>query len=227
MSSANCDKTQKAPENFDWRSKNAVTPPKDQEQCGACWAFAITGSVESALILAGKGNSDNSDLSEQQLIDCVRDDGCSGGQSQDTLEWIKANGQTAECDWQYRADDNDCPGPLPVVAEISDYCVKRARFSFFGGGNLKEDTIIQSLINYGPLYIALNGDGIQHYRGGVYDSNSCSKHINHAVLLIGYTPEAWILKNSWGASWGEHGFFRMKRGKNLCGIQTEIAYPLI
>lgn len=86
-----------------------------------------------------------------------------------------------------------------------------------------------ALVFFGPLYITLNADtlGSRNYRSGVFNDPSCSTSINHAVTLVGYTPDAWIIKNSWGNGWGESGYFRLARGRNMCGINTEIAYPII
>ena len=92
---------------------------------------------------------------------------------------------------------------------------------------LTDENIQQALVNYGPLYITVNANPLsRNYRSGVLDDPNCSTQINHAVLLVGYTDDAWIIKNSWGPNWGENGYFRLARGKNMCGVNTEIAYPV-
>nr|XP_027200595.1 cysteine proteinase 15A-like [Dermatophagoides pteronyssinus] len=102
------------------------------------------------------------------------------------------------------------------------------KFFYQAFQNLNDDDIQNALVTFGPLYIGVNADRLsRNYRGGIVDDRSCPKQINHAVVLVGYTPAAWILKNTWGRSWGERGYFRLARGQNICGVNTEIAYPII
>lgn len=192
--------------------------------------FATIASIESAFLVKGRTTNRNLDLSEQQLVDCAQSNGCSGGFSFRALEYAQKRGVASEQTWHYRGGDNRCPSSLSTIARISDYCV-RSRYNYGGlkTENLSDLDIQQALVKFGPMYIVLNADPLstRNYRGGVFSDIFCRPNPNHAVTLVGYTPDAWIIKNSWGANWGERGYFRLARGRNMCGINTEIAYPLI
>lgn len=67
-----------------------------------------------------------------------------------------------------------------------------------------------------------------YFSTGIYDDPSCtSNHVNHAMLVVGYTKDSWILKNWWGKHWGENGYMKLKRNKNRCGVANYAAYALI
>ncbi|KAH7643359.1 group 1 mite allergen-like protein [Dermatophagoides farinae] len=223
------------PDSFDWRDHQAVTPAKNQGQCGSCWTFATAGSIESAYLIKNRTTNQQFDLSEQQMVDCASGprSGCQGGTSYQAFNYVKDNGLTSEQYEPYRARDSFCfPYFDPVIAEIDNYCLRsRQRYTrSFQTEQLNDDDIQRALVAFGPLYTAINADPIstKNYRSGIFNDSSCPEQINHAVLLVGYTPDAWIIKNSWGKSWGEqHGYFRLARGFNRCGINTEIAYPLL
>lgn len=226
-----CIRSGSVPDSFDWRQHGVVTPVKNQGSCGSCWTFATTASVESAYLIKKKTSDKSFDLSEQQLVDCAKVNGCQGGYSYAAMDYIQKNGQTAEGTWPYRGSDNRCPGAKSASAQITNYCV-RSRLAYGGGmmtESLSDEDIKKALVFFGPLYITLNASPIsqRNYRGGVFSDPSCSTQINHAVTLVGYTPNAWIIKNSWGPYWGESGFFQLARGSNMCGVNTEIAYPVV
>lgn len=206
-----------------------VTSIKNQGQCGDCWAFASCAALESSLLIRQKTTDTNIDLSVQQVTDCAEPNGCQGGTSFVAYRYILSNGITSDKNWPFRGNDNRCPGQLQPVAHIRDYCI-RGRFRYYWNMPtefLTEETIKSSLFNFGPLYIVLNADSLSNYRGGIFVNPRCSKQPNHAVTLVGYTPNAWIIKNSWGSNWGEKGFFMLARGQNMCGINTEVAYPIV
>ncbi|KAJ6223737.1 hypothetical protein RDWZM_002282 [Blomia tropicalis] len=219
---------QSVPDNFDWRERNAVTSVKDQQDCGSCWAFATVAAIESALIIGNKASVDSIDGSEQNLVNCVSN-GCDGGTSYNAFNYVKKNSVGKESNIPYKAKEESCSNPDDTLPIINDYCIrsKRRYTSSMQSESLSDKDMQQTLVKFGPLYIGVDADPLSYrnYRSGIVDDRLCSERINHAVLLVGYTPDAWIIKNSWGKNWGEEGYFRVARGKNMCGVNTEMAWP--
>ncbi|XP_049877712.1 procathepsin L-like isoform X3 [Pectinophora gossypiella] len=210
--------TMDLPDNFDWRDKNAVTNVKNQGQCGSCWAFSTTGTIEGAYAIKHKKLVA---LSEQQLLICdTHDKGCDGGLMTQALKYLtEVGGIQSEDSYPYTADDDeDCEfEPELVVVNITGqkpYDLK------------DEKALREILVSEGPVAIAVDADSFQLYRKGIIEA--CTfKDVNHGVLLVGYGIENnipyWIIKNSWGEKWGEDGFVRVKQGNNPCGILNDYA----
>lgn len=207
----------------DWRTKNAVTPIKNQGQCGSCWAFSTTGSTEGAnAIKSGKLVS----LSEQQLVDCSKDEGnmgCNGGLMDQGFEYIIKNGGIgSEAAYPYTAHDGTCK-KTPSVATVSSYkdCPKG------------DEKSLVDMINNGPVSIAIEADhsGFQFYTSGVFDSMLCGKQLDHGVLIVGYDTDSksgkpyYIVKNSWGETWGNKGYIWLVRDKDMCGLADAASQP--
>ncbi|XP_043708664.1 cysteine protease RD19A-like [Telopea speciosissima] len=226
--------TNDLPTDFDWRDSGAVTPVKNQGSCGSCWSFSTTGALEGANFLAtGKLVS----LSEQQLVECDHecdpeepgscDSGCSGGLMTSAFEYtLKAGGLMREEEYPYTGTDRGtCKFDKTKIA------AKVANFSVV---SLDEDQIAANLVKNGPLAVGINAVFMQTYIGGVSCPYICSKRLDHGVLLVGYGAEGyapirlknkpyWIIKNSWGESWGEKGYYKICRGHNICGVDSLVS----
>jgi len=208
---------------FSWVAKGAVTGVKDQGQCGSCWAFSTTGSMEGAIQIAhGQLNS----LSEQQLVDCsgsYGNAGCNGGLMDLAFQYAEANGLCTEGAYPYTAKDGTCK---------SSSCSASAFSQLSGYADVSGETGLANDISIGPISVAIEADqyGFQSYSSGVF-SGACGKSLDHGVLLVGYGTDTgtgqnyWLVKNSWGTSWGEQGYIRMIRDIDECGIGDMPSYP--
>ncbi|XP_076259754.1 procathepsin L-like [Rhynchophorus ferrugineus] len=210
-----------APAHVDWRG-SAVTPIKNQGDCGSCWAFSLTGSTEGAYALK-TGNIVL--LSEQQLVDCTMDInyGCGGGYLEDNFPYISEKGLQSENSYPYEGVDGKCRyDESNVVTRVDDYVVIA-----------NDETALQNAVGtVGPVSVSINADFIQFYESGIFHLSLCYIFgLNHGVLAVGYGSENgtdyWVVKNSWGADWGENGYIRFKRGVNECGIAYDNVYPII
>ena len=219
-----------APEAFDWRNQGAVSDIKDQGSCGSCWAFATVANLEG-LYAEKKGVIKT--FSEQMLVDCdTSDSGCNGGLMEYSFAWLKKNGGfMLDSDYPYKGVKSTCKSDKSKYVDMKVTGYKKLGSSYSTWSPVDEDEIKEFLYTTGPLAIALNADPLQTYSSGVLDltSTKCpSSGINHAVTLVGYGTDSstskayWLVKNSWGKSWGESGYFRIKRGSGTCGVNCYI-----
>jgi cathepsin L len=211
---------------FDWRTKGAVTPIKNQGQCGSCWAFSTTGSTEGChQISTGTLVS----LSEQNLVDCSTsqgNQGCNGGLMTDAMTYIIQNGGIdTEASYAYTAEDGTCH------YSASDSGATLKSYTNVQAGS---ESDLQAKVTMGPTSVAIDASqsSFQFYTSGVYYEPNCSsQNLDHGVLAVGWGEESnadyWIVKNSWGTGWGEEGYILMSRNRNNnCGIATMATLPV-
>ncbi|XP_024426188.1 cathepsin K [Desmodus rotundus] len=214
----------KVPDSIDYRKKGYVTPVKNQGQCGSCWAFSSVGALEGQL---KKKTGKLLNLSPQNLVDCVSEnDGCGGGYMTNAFHYVQKNqGIDSEDAYPYVGQDESCMyNPTGKAAKCRGY-------KEIPEGN--EKALKRAVARVGPISVAIDASltSFQFYSKGVYyDKNCNSDNLNHAVLAVGYgiqkRKKHWIIKNSWGESWGNKGYILMARNKNnACGIANLASFP--
>lgn len=198
----------------DWRNNggNFVSPVKDQGNCGSCWAFAAVGSLESLIAIAGNTPGSFLDLSEQILVSCCSGNlGCSGGYMSVTASFMKNYGTYLETCFPYTAANtscsNACSGWQSLAYQTGNYWLLTQ----------SADALKAAVATYGPVQVTMDVYGdFYNYASGVYEYATGTYQGGHAILCVGYADTSgqygggyFICKNSWGADWGESGFFRI------------------
>jgi C1A family cysteine protease len=199
----------------DWRPKGVVTPVKNQGVCRSDWAFSATGALEGRVAIK---TGTLYDFSEQELVDCSTkfgNRGCNGGHPADAFRYMMDAGLTAQSSYRYTARDGTCKKASPITGSRISRIVEIPH---------GDEEALASRVRQQPVSAEMNADALPHYSGGVFHG-PCGTQLNHAVLIVGYSDEYWIIKNSWGTSWGEQGYFRLARGKNVCGIANSATAP--
>ncbi|XP_017106640.2 cathepsin L1 [Drosophila bipectinata] len=217
------------PKTVDWRDKGAVTGVKDQGHCGSCWAFSSTGAVEGQHY---RKSGTLVSLSEQNLVDCSTkygNNGCNGGLMDNAFRYIKDNGGIdTEKSYPYEAIDDSCHFSKDSIGATD------RGFVDIPQGNEKK--LAEAVATIGPVSVAIDAshESFQFYSEGVYVEPACdAENLDHGVLVVGFgTDESgqdyWLVKNSWGTTWGDKGFIKMLRNKdNQCGIASASSYPLV
>jgi len=226
-----------APQSIDWSDKGATSAIKDQDQCGSCWAFSVTETVESAIFMS-TGRLPSA-LSTEELVDCdTGDDGCDGGDIPTAVRYLKRHGMATAKDYPDRSsasgDTERCKWNKKAAVSVSgfSYVVPPCEG---GTCTTDEDALAAGLAKYGPLAVCINSGDRQSgdwdkYKGGVL-KKTCTpeyKRVDHCVQLVGYNKGAptpyWKVRNSWGNDWGENGYIRLEMGKNQCCIGCEVAH---
>jgi len=223
----------------DWRTKGAITPVKDQGQCGSCWAFSATEQIESNWFLA-KGSLPV--LSPQQITSCDKTDlGCNGGDTPTAYAYVqKAGGIETEKAYPYTSGTSGATGTCKFAAgsvaatisgftyavnPCSDSCTKQDETTFAANVEAK-----------GPASICVNAEAWQLYDSGIISASACGgkayTDLDHCVQLVGLNLQNtnspyWIVRNSWGTSWGEQGYIYVAKGQNACGVADEATFVTI
>ncbi|KAG6931529.1 cathepsin O [Chelydra serpentina] len=209
------------PTKFDWRDKNVVTQVRNQQTCGGCWAFSIVGGIESAYAIKMKILEE---LSVQQVIDCSYNNyGCHGGSTVSALSWLNQTQVklVKDSEYTFKAQTGLCHyfQPSDVGVSIMGY----AAYDFSG----QEDEMMKKLVNCGPLAVTVDAVSWQDYLGGIIQYHCSSGKANHAVLITGFDRTGsipyWIVRNSWGHTWGIDGYVHIKIGSNVCGIADSVS----
>jgi len=220
---------QDLPDSVDWRDEGYVTEVKNQAQCGSCWSFSATGSMEGAVF---KKTKTLTSLSEQNIMDCswkFGNEGCNGGLMDSAFKYVMSSG----------GDDTEVY--YPYTARSSHTCNFNA--SEIGGSITNfvdvtqgdEVALQEAVATIGPISVAIDASSFkfQLYHSGVYDNWLCSsQNLDHGVLAVGYgvleDKKYWLVKNSWGKTWGMDGYILMSKDKkNQCGIATAASYPVV
>jgi len=202
--------------NVDWRMKGAVTGIKNQGQCGSCWSFSATGNMEGQWMLAGHSLVS---VSEEELVQCSHNgnQGCNGGWMDDAFSWVNTNGGIdSEEDYPYTSG-----GGITGNCINSKLANKVAHFTSYKDITQTEAAMAAQVCSSGPLSIAVDAITWSSYTGGIM-TDCTGTQLDHGVLIVGFddnnSPPYWIVKNSWGTSWGEAGYIRLGKGTDQCGL---------
>jgi cathepsin L len=217
------------PTSVDWRLQGVVTPVKDQGYCGSCWTFSATETLESHLALA---TGTLFTLSEQEFVSCVPNPdscggtgGCAGATMELAFDYAMANGLVTE--WttpytSYKGQDGACTltkASPARVGGITGYTVLPSN---------DYEALLEAVATVGPIAITVDASKWSSYSGGVFNGcNQASPELDHGVVLVGYGSDAgmdyWLVRNSWGPTWGENGYIRLARSSDessLCGVDV-------
>lgn len=219
------------PASVDWRNNGAVTSVKDQGQCGSCWTFSATGAIEGAWAIA---NSELIDLSEQELVDCASgplygSHGCNGGEMEGAFKYVIEKGQCSLASYPYTSGVSQTGGACQK-------CIAVALISSCSDVKPNDQLSLKAAVAQQPVAVAIEADTFyfQSYSSGILTSSSCGTNLDHGVLIVGYGEENgqkyWIVKNSWGTTWGDAGYVKIARSDNtndkgICGIAMDPSFP--
>jgi len=222
------------PPKIDWRDKNAVTHVKNQGECGSCWSFSSTGSIEGIQSIK---NHKLINASEQQLMDCSEqygNHGCQGGLMDNAFKYVIDNGLCSEEDYPYQGTDGDCQ---------SNQCTKIVQIDNYSDIEPNNEKVLMRAVAQQPISVAIQANltSFRFYKSGVYQDPDCGDLLDHGVLIVGYGTDVennldyWIVKNSWSSNWGDKGYMKMLRNykkyggnsSGMCGIAIQPSYPII
>jgi C1A family cysteine protease len=251
----NFTSSMRSPKSIDWRFAKAVTPVKNQGQCGSCWAFSATEAIESQMILKSGGKYDFT-LSPQQVASCTPASGtygcqgCNGGFTEGAYEYVKsapglANGFYIPYEQSLTETQNTKACPTEKVQQIDgeleqlsgsyaqvsgySYAVKPCT----GACQDQDLTAFAAALEKTPLSICVNAGVWNDYTGGVLTAAACGSMASyaqdHCVMAVGFNATAptpyWIVRNSWATTWGEQGYIYLEMAKNTCGLADDATIP--
>ncbi|OCT66461.1 cathepsin S isoform X1 [Xenopus laevis] len=214
------------PASIDWRTKGCVTSVRRQRKCGSCYAFSAVGALECQW---KKKKGTLVTFSPQELVDCSYSEGnkgCKGGSIRSSFTYMKKSGVMEDFNYPYTGKEEKCKKKKPSkTGVIKDFHSVPAR---------DEILLMKVVGTVGPVSVAINcsSKGFRMYKSGVFYDPSCTSTTNHNVLAIGYGRENgmdyWLVKNSWGVTFGDQGYIKMARNRNNhCGIALKAAYPIV
>ena len=221
----------KVPDSVDWRTKNAVTPVKDQGQCGSCWSFSATGAMEGAWAIA---TNELLSLSEEQLVECSRSNGnlgCKGGLMDNAFQYAMDNGMCSEDSYPYTSSAGS-------AGLCKSSCESQVTIDACSDVEPSDQLALKEAVAFGPVSIAIEADQriFQSYSSGVITSETCGTDLDHGVLIVGYGTENgvdyWLVKNSWSSDWGDQGYVKIERSDSksdpgICGVAMQPSFPIV
>jgi KDEL-tailed cysteine endopeptidase len=218
------DETVEAASPVDWRNSGCMSPIQDQGQCGSCWAFSSVSALESNYCIA---NGSLLKLSEQQLVDCVKlCFGCNGGNQSLAFNYYKDHYAMSEAAYPYTAKDGTCQ-----YSSSNNTGVKTTGWVAVTSDS--PDAMKAALVN-NPMSVSIQANQLsfQLYTSGIFTNTNCGTNLDHATNVVGWGTsngmDYWIMRNSWGTSWGMSGYMELEivSGPGLCGIQMGPLYPI-
>jgi len=219
----------RVPKEIDWRKEGVVSSVKNQLDCGSCWSFSAVGAIEGEWSLK---HHKLYNLSEQELVDCsgyLGNQGCDGGTMDNAFKYVIQNGLCLNVSYPYTASEGQCQNQT---------CTKQVHIDKYYDVPQNSEVQLERAIAKQPVSVAIqaNLQSFQLYKKGIYSDPDCGNDLDHGVLVVGYGYDSsydmkyWIVKNSWGSSWGENGYIRMVKGiedpEGQCGIAMDASYPI-
>lgn len=206
----------KTPTSFDWRDFDMVTPVATQGTCNSCYALTACDNLN----YWSKKIDGTFSVSGQTLMDCSESLssglGCNGGVMDDVFKWHGPYGS----DKFYDGKPHICDKPDSGI-----YVQEYITLSNLEGDEI-EPELASAVVQYGPIPVGIDARSSRFitYSSGIIEENECNKEPNHAVTVVGFTPEYWIVKNSWGEHWGQRGYGKISRGHDTCGISSYASF---